>query len=282
MAEVSAQEDQPSHQASGASTSSAFRFLDLPLELRNEIYAHLFLQAEPIACFRKWFTTAPRLLRRLAKENAPDCCGQSYGCAHYDARLRPRTGILRACRRVSEEALDVLYARNAFRVDLESTARFLRFFAVGEPNLRRVTDLALSASTAYYSYCIARPGETQWQFFRPAAHEADSWSALLQGLRRLEFVVKVPIWGYHGAWPVWVAQLEPVLSFVGGHVDAATDVTVDDNYSIHLCEAVDRSFKKPFRRVRTAEGDAYYYKTRFDPENITEPIISSEDRGIVK
>ncbi|KAI0889371.1 uncharacterized protein GGS22DRAFT_70429 [Annulohypoxylon maeteangense] len=279
MSGIPPQEDLPSQHISDvrdeSTSSKPFRFLDLPLELRNEIYTHLFVQPEPISCFRTWFTTAPRHLRRLAKEKAPDCCGKNYACTHYDVRLRPRTSLLRVCRQVSEEALDVLYGRNAFRVDLESTARFLKFFTVGERNLRRVRDLMLCAFTEFYSYCIARPGELQWEFFRPAAKEARFWKALLQGLRSLLFVMKIPIWGHHGAWPVWVGQLEGVLGFVGENVDEATVVTVDDNYSMFLCEAVDRCFKKGLKRVRSLEGDRYYYKTRFDPENITEPLTSN-------
>ncbi|KAI1209407.1 uncharacterized protein F4807DRAFT_92628 [Annulohypoxylon truncatum] len=271
MAEVTAEEDTPCQESI---SSRPFRFLDLPLELRNEIYAHLFLQPEPIDCFRKWFTTAPRHLRRRANEKAPDCCGLNYGCAHYDARLRPRTNVLRACRQVSEEALDVLYARNAFCVELESTARFLKFFSIGEANLRRIQLLTLSASTAYDQYRIARPWETQCQFFRAATSEAPLWAALLNGLTTLLFVMKIPTWGWHGAWPVWVAQLEGVLGFVGEHVDEGTEVMIDDNYSMYLCEAVDRCFKKGFRRVRTKEGDGYYWKIRFDPDNITEPLTT--------
>ncbi|KAI2783411.1 hypothetical protein F4815DRAFT_349886 [Daldinia loculata] len=269
------QEGLPPEHASGGS-SGLFRLLDLPLELRNEIYAHLLVQTEPVDCSRVWFSTAARRLRRLAKENAPDCCSQNYACTHYDARLRPRTGLLRACRQVSNEALEVLYTQSVFRVDLESRSKFLRFFTIGEANLRRVRHLRLSAFTAYYSYRIAGPGEKQWQFFRPVALDAAFWTALLEGLLTLEFIMKVPTWGHHSGWPVWVGQLETVLSFVGERIDEGTDVTIDDNYSMFLCEAVDRCFRKPFRRVRTKEGDAYYYRTRFDPDNITGPVASDE------
>ncbi|KAI6091314.1 hypothetical protein F4821DRAFT_226905 [Hypoxylon rubiginosum] len=257
--------------------TSPFRFLDLPLELRQEVYAHLLVQDSPINCSRVWFTTAARHLRRLRKEGIADCCGRDFGCAHYDKRLRPRTGILRSCRRVSEEALDVLYAQNTFCVFLESGGAFRRLFnTVGEMNLRRVRRVKLHASTRYYSYHIAGPGERQWQFFLPPKENEGAWAALLEGLLSLEFVMLIPIWGHHKGWPVWVLQLEPILKFIGEHVDEQTDVTVDDNYSMFLCEAVDRCFTKPFRRVRTKEGDSYYNKTRFDPENITEPIASDE------
>ncbi|KAI8962250.1 hypothetical protein F5Y11DRAFT_197629 [Daldinia sp. FL1419] len=93
----------------------------------------------------------------------------------------------------------------------------------------------------------------------PVALDAGCWKALLEGLATLECVMKAPIWGYHGGWSVWVAQLETVLGFVGENVDESTDVVVDDNYSMFLCEAVDRCFRKGFRRVKTEEGDAYYY-----------------------
>ncbi|KAI0379183.1 hypothetical protein F5Y04DRAFT_130606 [Hypomontagnella monticulosa] len=270
-------QDSPSPQPmpSDHSSTTPFRFFDLPLELRNEVYAHLFVQPNPINCLRVWFTTAGRHLRRLARENAPDCCGRNFGCAHYDARLRPLTSLLRANRQVSNEALDVMYARNVFRVDLERRGFFQRFWAVGEANLRRVQHLQVVASTEYYAYRISPPGEPQWRFFVPAADHAAQWGALLDGLVTLELVLKIPVWGHHSGWPVWVAQLETVLGFVGEHVGEGTNVSVDDNYSMYLCEAVDRCFRKPFRRVRTKEGDAYYYdETRFDPENLTAPIGS--------
>ncbi|KAI0841123.1 hypothetical protein F5Y06DRAFT_213731 [Hypoxylon sp. FL0890] len=276
MAELSVQEHPPSQHTCDDNRSNPTSFLDLPLELRNEVYEYLFLFDIPILTFRIWFTTAKRHIRRLTRENAPDCCGKNWGCSHYDARLRPRTGILRACRQISEEALEVLYTRNTFHVGLENTSRFLNFFTIGERNLRRIRHLQLSEYTYYYAYCVARPGEKQWQFFRPAANEARQWSALLEGLRTLQVVMKVPIWGHHSAWLVWVGQLETVMGFIGEHVDEETDVTVDDNYSMYLCEAVDRCFRKPFRRVRTLEGDQYYYKTRYDPENITGPVASDE------
>ncbi|OTA82298.1 hypothetical protein M434DRAFT_401058 [Hypoxylon sp. CO27-5] len=272
MTDLSVQERPPFQQRGDRNPTG---FLDLPLELRNEIYSYLFLYDGPIWTFRIWFTTAKRHIRRLTKENAPDCCGKNWGCSHYDARLRPLTGILRTCRQISEEALEILYTQNTFHVSLENSSRFLNFFTIGEKNLRRVRYLQLSAYTYYYAYCVAHP-ELQWELFRPAANEASQWRALLEGLRTLEFVMKVPTWGHHSGWSVWVAQLETVMGFIGEHVSEETDVTIDDNYSMYLCEAVDRCFKKPFRRVRTLEGDRYYYKTRYDPENITGPVASDE------
>ncbi|KAI1442059.1 hypothetical protein F5Y02DRAFT_271259 [Annulohypoxylon stygium] len=272
MTELPAHENPPFQDES--TSYKPFKFLDLPLELRNEIYAHLFVQThQPIDCFMKWFTTAPHHLRRLAREKAPDCCGKNYMCAHYDVRLRPRTSILRVCRQVSEEALDVLYSQNAFRVDIESTSRFLGFFTIGERNLRRIRHLTLCARTAYDQYVIALPPDEQKVFFRPAKSEAGSWMALLEGLRTLLFEMQIPTWGWYGVWPIWVGQLEnSVLGFVGENVDEATSVEVDDNYSMYLCEAVDRCFQKGFRRVKTIDGDRYYWRNRFDPDNITEPL----------
>lgn len=73
------------------------------------------------------------------------------------------------------------------------------------------------------------PGEPQGRFFVPAAEHAAQWGALL----------------------------ETVLSFVGGNLGEGTDVRVDDNYSVFLCEAVRRCFTEPFRRVRTKEDDGF-------------------------
>ncbi|KAI1137855.1 hypothetical protein F5Y05DRAFT_413803 [Hypoxylon sp. FL0543] len=229
-----------------------FKFLSLPRELRNEVYGYLFLRDRPVFTSRIWFTTREQHVGLLTRENLPDCCGKNWGCSHYDARLRPFTGILRTCRQVSEEALDLLYTRNTFHVELENMSRYLNFFKIGERNLRRVRKLQLSAYTYHYAYRIAGPGEVQWPFFRPAANEVPQWSALLDGLNTLQFVIKVPIWGHHSGWPVWVAQLETVMGFIGEHVGEETDVAIDDNYSLYLCEAVDRCFGKPFRRPQTS------------------------------
>lgn len=74
--------DMEEHQPN-ANTTTTTSFLDLPLELRNEVYAHLFVQDKPINCYKVWFTTAERHLRRLGREKNEDgsaahdenCCG---------------------------------------------------------------------------------------------------------------------------------------------------------------------------------------------------------------
>ncbi|KAL7627874.1 hypothetical protein AAE478_002069 [Parahypoxylon ruwenzoriense] len=154
--------------------------------------------------------------------------------------------------------------------------RYLRFFgAVGEHSLRRVRHLELRAWTTYYGHHTAGEGEQQWQFFRPAAPDVAAWAALLHRLADLRCTFMVPKWGYHAGLPVCVGQPEKVLEFLWENVDENTEVTTDDNYSMSLCEAVDKCFLKEFRRVRTPQDDSYYYyRKRFDPENLEEPIGS--------
>lgn len=66
--------------------------------------------------------------------------------------------------------------------------------------------------------------------------------------------------------------LEHVLRTIGDAVPENAEVTVDDNRSLFLCDAVDRCFsgrKKGFRRARLPEGDAHYNKKgRFDPDDV--------------
>ncbi|KAI1386825.1 uncharacterized protein F4822DRAFT_431693 [Hypoxylon trugodes] len=275
MDEVEVRANLPTQNTSHENGNGVFRFFDLPLELRNEVYSYLLVQPKPVQVVRLYFTTTWRKLQRLKEEGAPDCCGKNYICAHYDAKLRPYTNILRACKQASEEALDILYGRNTFRMVLESREKFRRLFAVGERNLRRVRYLKIVAVTTYWMYQVISLDEERY-FFRPAAEDAVSWSALVGGLASLECVLKLPISNSRYGWLKWVGQLETVIGFIGEHVDEETEVIVDDNYSIFLCEAVDRSFIKGFERVKTAEGDSYYWKTRFDPENVTGPVASDE------
>ncbi|KAK8041105.1 hypothetical protein PG994_014112 [Apiospora phragmitis] len=273
--------------------------LGLLREIRDKIYEILYVQPQAIDCYHVWFTTPRRLRRQLAREGGadPDCCGRrDYGCAtHHEARLRPHgTALLRACRRVHDEGAAVLYARNVFAVALEQRCVFLRLFAVGERNLRRmrrVRHVRLTAYTDYHAYYITRDpevggtrgdghcGATPWEFFGGAPAIGDDgaraagWGALVGGgLQTLQVAALVPYWGHHRGWAVWVSQLEHVLKVIGDAAPEDAEVTVDDNCSLFLCDAVDRCFarlEKGFRRARLPEGDAHYDKKgRFDPDDV--------------
>ncbi|KAI1479954.1 hypothetical protein F4774DRAFT_409467 [Daldinia eschscholtzii] len=263
MTEITTSEGLPSKDGR-ISDSSVFKFLDLPPELRCEIYAHLFFKARPILGLTMWSGARIRA-QGLAIKGTPDCCDKNYTCSHYDAQLRPLTSVLQTCRQVSEEALDVLYAQTVFQTTLENRRRVLRLFAVGEANLRRIRHLHLVVFTPVPDYTLEQPYEWFW----PAALDAASWFPLLDGLQTLKLLIKAPIWADHAGWPVWVEKLETlVLKFLGEHVDERTELTIDDNYSVFLCDAVDRCFRKPFRRVSSEEGDEFYHKNRYDPDNI--------------
>ncbi|KAI1084814.1 hypothetical protein F5B20DRAFT_523303 [Whalleya microplaca] len=242
------------------------KLLTLPLELRQEIYAYLLVQPDSIKTSKVWFTTAARHKRRLAKEGAVDCCGMEYGCTHYDKRLRPLTNILRTCRQISEEALHVLYCENIFELHFESRDYHRRFFTIGVENLRRIKHLRMDVWTRYYSYSIASPGEDQWLFFYgPDRYQDDEkyWVALMSQLATLEIILRVPTWGHHRGWPVWVGQLELTLKLIGSNVPDEADVSIEDNESMYVSDVVERCFPKGFKRVQTAWGDAYYKRETY-------------------
>ncbi|EMR70916.1 hypothetical protein UCREL1_2059 [Eutypa lata UCREL1] len=286
--------DMEEHQPN-ANTTTTTSFLDLPLELRNEVYAHLFVQDKPINCYKVWFTTAERHLRRLGREKNEDgsaahdenCCGvKRYGCAHYDKALRPLTGILRTCRAVGAEARDVLYGRNTFWLGVggsHETSPYLRLKTVGPDNLRRVRHLRAAFWCGRYAWYLAtRHPEERSALFRPPGDGdgdgAQLWAPLVDGLRSLVLILELPLSGLDDrlGWPVWVAHVEPLLRFLGERIDPGeTQVIVDDNYSPLLCEAVDRCLGRTgFRRARTPEGDVHYLGKRFDPGNLGEPVES--------
>lgn len=107
---------------------------------------------------------------------------------------------------------------------------------------------------------------------------AQLWAPLVDGLRSLVLILELPLSGLDDrlGWPVWVAHVEPLMRFLGEHIDPGeTQVIVDDNYSPLLCEAVDRCLGRTgFRRARTPEGDVHYLEKRFDPGNLGEPVES--------
>ncbi|KAK8003882.1 8-amino-7-oxononanoate synthase [Apiospora arundinis] len=264
-------------------------FLDLPREIRDKIYEALFVQPEEIDCHLVWFSTPARHRRQLAREGvAPDCCGhRAYGCAtHFEARLRPHgTALLRTCRQIHDEGTETLYERNVFLVALEQRCVFLRLFGIGERNLRLVRHVKLMAWTDYHAYYIIPDSERgsdqwtakPWEFFggvHPIGDDvsrAAGWAALVGGLKKLEIIPLVPNWGHHRAWPVWVCQLEPILKIIGDAVSEETEVIVDDNRSIFLCDAVDRCFSRTgFRRARLLEGDGHFIHGRYDPNDVND------------
>ncbi|KAI1460455.1 hypothetical protein F4805DRAFT_393450 [Annulohypoxylon moriforme] len=264
MAELSAQKGLPSHQSNmrdEGTINRPFRFLNLPPELRNEIYVYLFVRSNPIERFDDWSIKAPRELYRIPRRKVPDC--RVYKCEHRDEHHRLCNGMLRTCKQISKEALYILYSKNKFCFRLEPEPRYFDFFTVGETNLRNIRHLSFTVDPYQYhasqlKYHMSSLGHRlrgQWQFFRPPVETTPHWKALLKGLATLQFVVvESQIEMQASAVPAFESQLEGVMSSMGENVDDKTDVMIDDNYSVHLYQAVDRWFKKGFRMVRIVEG----------------------------
>ena len=113
-------------------------FLDLPAEIRNLVYSHLYVHHDPIFPF--------------SHRQPPGQC-RDYFNLRFPLRPTLRLNLLLTCRQIRDEASVILYGRNTFRFIREGskiegpnlTRRFMEI--IGPDNRRRVKHVELSLET---------------------------------------------------------------------------------------------------------------------------------------
>lgn len=206
-------------------------FLDMPYELRDQVYTILLLRSSPIE---------PQYINLQRPSSS---CTYDYRYEDVARRQGDVSGILRASGQMSTEALDTLYGRNLFRFNLHAGRQeALRQF--GPSNLRRIRRLMLVAQpmgTSYGSELVLDP---------------DIWQPLLEGLQSLTLVLAQPA-GVGGVAKLgeWERWLTPILQYIGSHMSGEVAVEVDDNEEPETAEIVEACLPKGHRRVKNEVGD---------------------------
>jgi hypothetical protein len=202
-------------------------FFSLPLELRQQIY-NLILGSQ-----------ASVEIHKLSSDGTPPA---------QSGFRSPISTLLCICRRISEEASDILYNNTHFSLDLSEDENGLSHFSVG--NLERMRKLQL----------LVFPRE---EYPMPVWLDPKLWNPVLSNLKSLTVVVQEPLdfekpdkelsWKEAEQWRRWAG---PILKYIDTRLPAEVEVEIDDD-SRHITKAlVDKNFKNHrIKRVETRPGD---------------------------
>jgi hypothetical protein len=205
--------------------------LDIPLEIRLEIYRYSLIRREPIKL---------HFLKFL-----PDRGGS-----------KKHTVVL-ISRQLSEEALDVLYGENVFEVRLHyGSQRILNKFAPA--NRQRIRRLQLFVHFNYISCTM--PLSQSLHILRPT----------LASLTRLYIVALQPLLGATNCdnapmleqeMHKWLTNCKAILEYVNQHVSSRATIEVDNNEKEETSELAKKCLSNGYRNVRTGFGDIFFRRT---------------------
>ncbi|KAH8881478.1 hypothetical protein GQ53DRAFT_511512 [Thozetella sp. PMI_491] len=215
-------------------TSSPSFFLDLPLEMRQEVYRYLLTGTSPFIINYLYYTKPWKRPSGLSK--------RYYSWVREWADTRLYTSILRASRQVSEEALDVLYGENTYEVRLdEGGQNFIGRFAPS--NQRRIHRLQLQLQPTGL-----------WRQQPPIEIDPAIWNPILANASRIRIMAQKPLLytGYFDDKKVndWLDWLHPILEFVNQHASPTDKVIwVDDDDRTDTTRLMHDCFPGGFRKV---------------------------------
>jgi hypothetical protein len=214
-------------------------FLDIPLEIRQQIYHSSLVRPSPI----------------LIND---DLCNDN--CLYGSGTEDKVKSLLLVCKKIYQEASDVLYGSNIFRVtiDEEDEPDLKRAFT--EANRRKIRKLQI---VVFSMSCLFAPCPTL---------DGGFWSPILAQLTRLSIVAAQPLRIYHRApWfnqdmKNWVEWARTVLQFVAQRLHSSCIVEVDDDDREETSALIKEFFPGGYRKVRTRAGDFYFRRGEYSPE----------------
>ena len=271
--------------------------LRLPLELRRNIYSFIFgpprlvdltyiqVELEPLITSRIYRSTPEKLQefndqkddddttsefeRRLMREwdegpNNRDDPRYEWG-EYFGAEVmwEWRTAILGVSKAISNEALDVLYGRNTFVVNVHANG-YRKFLKFGAANLRRIRHLRIVAASDV-TYCL-----------EPLIFDPQLWLPLLKDLQHFCLVAQQPTvaQGFYkintsnleedvGVWMDW---LDPILRYFGENLPKTTVISLDDDDHAQTTATMEKHFIHGFQKFKTGTGDFYFKRGQFAME----------------
>ncbi|KAF3479725.1 uncharacterized protein GIQ15_06701 [Arthroderma uncinatum] len=225
------------------STNTPFRFLDLPFEIRHEIYSHCIpynSHFEEIRYFR-------------ARPSMPQFS--------RTANVKNKHAILRVSRQVSEECLNMLYGRNRFYITLNASRRCLVANRITAENRARIRDVVVIVRHMGPAYSRQMPVP------------ADGlWSSLLPGLRQLKIIAEQPAQPAHLPYDPalaekirsWAGWFGPLMECFAKYLTSYTVVEVDEDGKEATTELVKQYLPHRYRTVRDGiHGDFIFQRGRF-------------------
>lgn len=219
--------------------------LGVPLEIRQQIYRYFLVRRVPI---------------ELDFLNFHPYQWSDEFCKWLD--VERNTAVLLVSRQLSEEALDVLYGENVFKVVLHGgRPNILSQFAPA--NRQRIRRLQL----------VLRPMGVSYG--SPLNLDSQIWPPILANLAKLCIVAQQPLEPrhYYNAPSLeqdmdeWLTWLKPVLEYVNQYVSSGTVVEVDDDDREETSELVKECLPNGYRKVQTRTGDLCFMRGEFSWES---------------
>lgn len=220
--------------------TKSINFLDLPLELRREIY-HYCLPPKPIAF----------------------CVGNYF--RRYNLRSAKPVGLLFVSKQVNEEALDILYGEPLFKYDLNmhKGANFREYFS--DANIQRIRKLRILLDNDNDSDVVPT-SPVDFHSLEKYTLDAGIDPSILARLTKLEIVAELPRRSgeYHSQWNFedeqrkWLKWFEDLIKYIAGEISPTLSVEVDDNEQGQTTGILNRCLPNRSRKIQTDSGDLFF------------------------
>ncbi|KAE9989935.1 hypothetical protein EG327_002077 [Venturia inaequalis] len=208
----------------------ARHFLDLPLELRYEVYRHFFSRR---------------------------ACAPLHGRSHPQQQQPDPIALLLVAKSVSEEALDILYGESLYKINLPGTPSAEFETHITKRNMQRIRRVQLQLFRNKDS-CVNGLGKRQL--------DTQTDALALAGITKLEIVPVAASW-YSAGNPYceeerqnWLQWFEGLVEYTRSKVSSTLRVELDNDDGEEATNAIvcTRHFPKRFRNVQTEAGDYYF------------------------
>lgn len=266
----------------GPPPASLFR---LPFELRLQIYHYCIPRKQVIDVCSPRFDTWWHYQETNPKWNL-DCASSFEDCpevvagavdsdtfedkqlGYEDYKLdfedishpnRAKNNVFLLSKQISNEALNVLYGENFFKLYLNGKDEYYLRKNFTESNIRRMRYLLLVAQPRGASYPHTIPN-------------SELWSSILPALKVLRIIAEQPVRAssYYGAPTLeqemdrWFKWIGPFLLCFGRHLSDKTIIEVDADGQAETIELVQKCLPHSFREIRCPlVGDLIFQRGLF-------------------
>lgn len=203
-------------------------FLDMPLELRRQVYIYCLVRSAPITLdFLP--TSKYHYSERAVKDEAKS--------------------LLLVSRKIGHEAGDVLYSENVFEVHLygDDGSRLKSNFS--KANIQKIRKLQV----------VMQPEG----FFYGRILDSGLWSPILAGLSRFAIVAQQPLQAqtyfsehsFKRDMKNWIGWVRPMLEYMIPQLSGSCVIEVDDDDREETSDLIRKCIPNGYRKVKTLTGD---------------------------
>lgn len=185
------------------------------------------------------------------------------GIEGFRSRRSVLPSLLQVSRQISDEALNVLYGDNAFKIILHGEGEYHLKTIFCEANRRRIRHIMLVLRPMGVSYCPNFRMDTAM------------WDTILPHLRTLWIVAEQPLEGDH-YWngrtvmekmKEWIEWLTPILECLAKTLSTKSTVLVDVGEREETGKLIQKYLLHGYQQTRTKTGDFVFKRGEFSIES---------------